>query len=96
MSNEITLGCVRPAPTRKEVVAVVLGAAVEFFDFSAYATFALMIGNVFFPSDTPFMSLLLSVSVFGIGFIVRPLGAIFIGSYADRAGRKPAMLLTMV
>ncbi|ORJ25958.1 MFS transporter [Rouxiella badensis] len=96
MSNEITLGRVRPAPTRKEVVAVVLGAAVEFFDFSAYATFALMIGNVFFPSDTPFMSLLLSVSVFGIGFIVRPLGAIFIGSYADRAGRKPAMLLTMV
>lgn len=81
--------------SRKEVVAVVLGAAVEFFDFSAYATFAIMIGNVFFPSETPFMSLLLSVSVFGIGFIVRPLGAIFIGSYADRAGRKPAMLLTM-
>jgi len=82
--------------SRKEVVGVVLGAAVEFFDFSAYATFAVMIGNAYFPSDNPFMSLLLSVSVFGIGFIVRPLGAIFIGSYADRAGRKPAMLLTMV
>jgi hypothetical protein len=45
------------------VVAVVLGAAVEFFDFSAYATFAVMIGNIFFPSDNPFTSLLLSVSV---------------------------------
>lgn len=95
MSNEISHDGSRPTATRKEVFAVVLGAAVEFFDFSAYATFAVMIGNVFFPSDTPFMSLLLSVSVFGIGFIVRPLGAIFIGSYADRAGRKPAMLLTM-
>nr|WP_318381706.1 MFS transporter [uncultured Enterobacter sp.] len=82
--------------SRKDVLAVVLGAAVEFFDFSAYATFAVMIGHAFFPSDNPFTSLLLSVSVFGIGFIVRPLGAIFIGSYADRAGRKPAMLLTML
>lgn len=82
--------------SRKEVAAVVLGAAIEFFDFSAYATFAVLIGHVFFPSHDPFVSLLLSVSVFGIGFIARPLGAIFIGSYADRAGRKPAMLLTMV
>lgn len=95
MANEITPAA-KPKATRKEVIAVVLGAAVEFFDFSAYATFAVMIGHVFFPSDNPFTSLLLSVSVFGIGFIVRPLGAIFIGSYADRVGRKPAMLLTMV
>lgn len=96
MTNEISHSAIKPKASRKEVVAVVLGAAVEFFDFSAYATFAVMIGNIFFPSDNPFTSLLLSVSVFGIGFIVRPLGAIFIGSYADRVGRKPAMLLTMV
>ncbi|ORM72098.1 MFS transporter [Pantoea rwandensis] len=86
----------QPKATKKEFAAVVLGAAVEFFDFSAYAIFAVMIGNTFFPSANAFTSLLLSVSVFAIGFIVRPLGAIFIGSYADRAGRKPAMLLTMV
>jgi MFS family permease len=96
MTNEISHSAIKPKASRKEVVAVVLGAAVEFFDFSAYATFAVMIGNIFFPSDNPFTSLLLSVSVFGIGFIVRPLGAIFIGGYADRVGRKPAMLLTMV
>ena len=83
-------------PSRNEVFAVTLGAAVEFFDFSAYATFAVLIGNAFFPSHSPVISLLLSVAVFGIGFIVRPLGAIFIGSYADRAGRKPAMFLTMI
>ncbi len=55
-----------------------------------------MIGNVFSRQIIPLPGFLLSVSVFGIGFIVRPLGAIFIGSYADRVGRKPAMLVTMV
>lgn len=84
------------ATQRKEIFAVILGAGIEFFDFSAYAIFAIMIGNAFFPSDNSTISLLFSVSVFGIGFIIRPLGAIFLGSYADRVGRKPAMLLTMV
>jgi hypothetical protein len=63
MTNEISHSASKPKASRKEVVAVVLGAAVEFFDFSAYATFAVMIGNIFFPSDNPFTSLLLSVSV---------------------------------
>ncbi len=49
----------------------------------------------FLPSDSAFVSLLLSVTAFGVGFVIRPLGAILIGAYADRAGRKPAMLLTL-
>ncbi|EOQ81133.1 MFS family transporter [Pseudomonas aeruginosa VRFPA02] len=81
--------------SRRSVFAVVLGNAVEFFDFGVYATFAVMIGRTFFPSDSAFVSLLLSVTAFGVGFIIRPLGAILIGAYADRAGRKPAMLLTL-
>lgn len=81
---------------RKSIFAVVLGNAVEFFDFGVYATFAVMIGHTFFPSDSAFVSLMLSVTAFGIGFIVRPLGAVLIGAYADRVGRKPAMLLTLV
>lgn len=81
---------------RRSVVAVALGNAVEFFDFGTYATFAVMIGHAFFPTKSPFMSLLLSVSVFGLGFVVRPLGALLIGAYADRAGRKPAMMLTLL
>lgn len=81
---------------KKGLVAVVLGNAVEFFDFGVYATFAVMIGHTFFPSDSGFVSLMLSLIAFGIGFIVRPLGAVVIGAYADRVGRKPAMLLTMV
>ncbi|WP_082874686.1 MFS transporter [Burkholderia sp. MSMB1589WGS] len=84
------------AAARRNVAAVALGNAVEFFDFGAYATFAVMIGHAFFPAKSPFVSLLLSVSVFGLGFVVRPLGALVIGAYADRAGRKPAMMLTLV
>jgi MFS family permease len=79
----------------KVVVATVAGNAIEFFDFIAYVFFAIYIGRAFFPASTPFMSLLLSVGVFGVGFVFRPLGGILIGAYADRAGRKPAMLLTI-
>jgi MFS family permease len=78
------------------VAATVAGNALEFFDFIAYAFFAVYIGKAFFPASTPFMSLLLSVGVFGVGFVFRPLGGIIIGAYADRAGRKPAMLLTII
>ena len=85
-----------PDAGKKSIFAVVLGNAVEFFDFGVYATFAVMIGHTFFPSDSAFVSLMLSVTAFGIGFIVRPLGAVLIGAYADRVGRKPAMLLTLV
>lgn len=78
------------------VVATVAGNALEFFDFVAYSFFAVYIGQTFFPSKDEFTSLLLTVGVFGVGFVFRPLGGILIGAYADRAGRRPAMLLTIV
>jgi MFS family permease len=68
---------------------------LEFYDFTTYAFFAVMIGRVFFPTHDPFVSLLLSVAAFGVGFLTRPLGGIVIGAYADRAGRKPAMMLSI-
>jgi MFS family permease len=81
--------------SRKVVAATVIGNALEFYDFVTYAFFAVYIGKAFFPASTPIGSLLLSVAVFGVGFVTRPLGGIVIGAYADRAGRKPAMLLTI-
>jgi MFS family permease len=78
------------------VAATVAGNALEFYDFVTYAFFAVYIGNTFFPTGSAVGSLLLSVAVFGIGFVSRPLGGILIGAYADRAGRKPAMLLTIL
>lgn len=78
------------------VAATVAGNALEFFDFVTYSFFAVQIGQTFFPSSDDFVSLLASVGVFGVGFVFRPLGGILIGAYADRAGRRPAMLLTIV
>lgn len=84
-----------PVPKRV-VAATVAGNALEFYDFVTYAFFAVYIGKTFFPASTPMGSLLLSVAVFGVGFFARPLGGVLIGAFADRAGRKPAMLLTIV
>lgn len=83
------------AVSRRHVAAAVLGNALEFYDFVSYAFFAVFIGQAFFPASSASTSLLLSVAVFGVGFIARPLGGVLIGLYADRAGRRPAMLLTM-
>lgn len=80
---------------KRVVAATVAGNALEFYDFVTYAFFAVYIGKTFFPASTPLGSLLLSVAVFGVGFVSRPLGGVLIGSFADRAGRKPAMLLTI-
>ena len=80
---------------RKAVGAVILGNALEFYDFTAYAFFAEPIGQAFFPSKNPVDSLLASLALFGIGYVMRPVGGIVIGAFADRAGRKPAMLITI-
>src|ERR1700744_450790 len=80
---------------RKSVAAVVLGNALEFYDFTIYAFFAVSIGNAFFPSKSPIDSLLSSLALFGLGYVMRPIGGIVIGGFADRAGRKPAMMITI-
>lgn len=80
---------------RGVIAATVAGNALEFYDFVTYAFFAVYIGRAFFPASTPTGSLLLSVAVFGVGFFARPIGGVLIGAFADRAGRKPAMLLTI-
>lgn len=80
--------------SNRQVAAVCLGNAIEFYDFVTYAYFAAQIGRTFFPSETPGVSLLASLATFGMGFFTRPLGALWLGRFADRAGRKPALLLS--
>ncbi|MFI4973848.1 MAG: MFS transporter [Caulobacterales bacterium] len=89
-----------PAPvpqaraSARQVAAVVAGNALEFYDFLTYSFFAVQIGGTFFPSHDAGASLLASLATFGAGFLTRPVGALVIGRFADRAGRKPAMLLS--
>ncbi len=85
-----------PSPVlRRHVAAAVIGNGLEVYDFTVYGYFAVQIGHAFFPSKTAFVSLILSLATFGAGFLLRPVGAVMIGRYADRVGRKPAMLLSL-
>ena len=94
MSIKGVMPGVRPIGA-KAVFAAVLGNGFEFFDFTVYATFLGLIGQAFFPSSDPFVSDLASAATFGVGFIARPLGGALLGAYGDRAGRRPAMTLSI-
>jgi MFS family permease len=78
----------------RNVAAAVIGNWLEFYDFVVYTFFTLQIGDAFFPTHTDFGRLMLSLLTFGVGFAARPVGAVVIGRFADRAGRRPSMLLS--
>lgn len=81
---------------KKVIFAASFGNALEFFDFGIYNFFVIYISVLFFPpSSDPHLALLLAFATFGVSFFMRPLGGILIGAYADRCGRKPAMILTI-
>ncbi|PIT51043.1 MFS transporter [Snodgrassella communis] len=82
-------------PPAKAIAAAVAGNALEFYDFIIYSFFAVYIAQSFFPIGDRYTSLLASVAVFGVGFFTRPLGGLLIGAYADRKGRRAAMVLTV-
>ena len=91
-----------PVIKRRHVTAAVVGNALEFYDFTTYAFFSVAIGQAFFPSgpggitNTEFGSLMASLGTFGAGFLLRPVGGYVIGFYADRIGRRPAMMFSFV
>lgn len=80
---------------RKELVAISFANGLEFFDFTIYSFFAPVIARLYFPAGDSLISLLLAVGTFGVGFFMRPVGAIALGAYADRKGRRAGMMLTM-
>jgi len=82
--------------SRKGVIAVAIGNWLEFYDFVAFTFFAVMIGDAFFPGGSAIARLLSALATFGVGFFTRPLGAAVIGAYADRAGRRAALTLTLL
>jgi len=78
------------------IAAATIGNALEFYDFLTYAFFSIQIGHAFFPAQSAYGSLMLSLATFGAGFVTRPIGAFVIGNYSDRTGRRPAMMLCFV
>jgi MFS family permease len=91
---DLTSAAAKSGLPLRQIFAVSVGNALSFYDFVCYAFFAVQIGNTFFPSHDKTTSLLASLATFGVGFFTRPLGGLIIGSFGDRRGRKPAMLLS--
>ena len=80
-------------PRTRQIVAAVIGNALEWYDFVVYGFLTVIIARLFFPAQDEYASLLLAMATFGVGFFMRPVGAIVLGVYADRKGRKAALQL---
>ena len=80
---------------RKVASAACFGTFLEWYDFLTFATLAVTFGPLFFPSSDPAASLLFSLATFGVGMVVRPLGAAYFGSLGDRIGRRPVFMITI-
>ncbi|WP_323071548.1 MFS transporter [Mycetohabitans endofungorum] len=94
VSSSSVAPAVRPKVWRA-VAAASIGNALEWFDLVAYGFFAVVISRQFFPAGNDTISLLLTLGTFGVSFFMRPLGAIVLGAYADRAGRRAALSLSI-
>ncbi|HJF27342.1 MFS transporter [Acinetobacter bohemicus] len=81
---------------KKVILAGTVGNAIEWFDWTIYATFAVFFAKQFFPSDDPTASLLATFAIFAVGFFMRPLGGIVLGIFSDRYGRKAALAVTII
>jgi MHS family proline/betaine transporter-like MFS transporter len=80
---------------RRVIVAASIGNALEWYDVIVYGFFAATISKLFFPSVDETVSLLLALGTFAVAYVVRPLGALVLGAYADRVGRKAALMLSI-
>jgi MFS transporter, MHS family, proline/betaine transporter len=78
------------------IVASSIGNALEFYEILVYGYFAVIISKVFFPAANETVSILVTLGTFGISFLARPVGAIFLGAYGDRKGRKQALTLSIL
>ena len=87
-----------PAVSKRNIVAAVIGNALEWYDFLVFAFMTPIVAKLFFPSnpanpDDNINQILMTTAVFGVGFFMRPVGGIILGLYGDRKGRKAAMVM---
>jgi len=79
----------------KSVIRVSSGNFLEMYDFMVFGYYAAAIGRTFFPKNSEFASLMLSLATFGVGFLMRPIGAVVLGAYIDRNGRRRGLIVTL-
>lgn len=84
------------AVQRNVIIAACYGTFLEWYDFLTFASLAIYFSVLFFPSDNPTTSLLSSLATFGVGMVVRPLGSALFGTLADKYGRRPIFIATIV
>ena len=80
---------------KKVAIAACFGTFLEWYDFLTFATLAVVFAPLFFPSSDPSTGLLASLATFGVGMVVRPIGAAIFGSIGDRIGRRPVFMITI-
>src|ERR1700730_15891849 len=85
----------RTESSAKTILRVTSGNFLEMYDFSVYGFYAMSIAHALFPRGNEFASLMLSLATFGVGFLMRPIGALFLGAYIDRKGRRKGLILTL-
>jgi len=81
---------------RSAIIGTALGNLLEWYDFAVYAALSSILGPLFFPATSPAASLLASLSVFAVGYVARPIGAILFGWVSDTRGRRAALVLVIV
>jgi MHS family citrate/tricarballylate:H+ symporter-like MFS transporter len=89
------LNAARPATRTGDIFRVASGNFLEMYDFMVFGYFAAAIGAAYFPGSNPTTTLLKSLATFGVGFLMRPLGALVLGAFTDRHGRRAGLLLTL-
>ena len=87
---------VDPVLQRRAVTAAMIGNATEWYDYAVYGYLAVVLGEVFFPSENTTLSLLASFTTFAVAFVVRPLGAFLLAPLNDRIGRKRTLSITIL
>lgn len=95
MANEIQ-PAKKNASLFKSILSGCLGNVLEWYDYGLYGYFAVVISAEFFTSEDPVVGILMSFMVFGVGFVVRPIGGLIMGAYADKHGRVKSLTVTIM
>ncbi|MGH3588566.1 MAG: MFS transporter, partial [Pseudonocardia sp.] len=100
MSDQSTPPLATEAPPHRlpvrTLVAASIGNAIEWYDWTIYATFSIFFATQFFPKADPALALISTLATYALAFFFRPLGGWLLGRFADLKGRRTAMLLTIV